>query len=136
MVQPLIFQTLIIWSNIIHSLKYQRSTTLDRKDIEIRKSEFVKNLWFIMSTLFTLNSQSWKPQNCWKSGIPVSKYPWLMVWIVYYEWKIDMSCILLTSLFSIRSSRNQDQLFSPLEFRIYTGLILIQSFSRFYFSTD
>ena len=39
--KPLIFQTLIIWSSRIHSLKYQRSTTFGSKDIVIRKSEFV-----------------------------------------------------------------------------------------------
>ena len=35
-----IFQTYIIWSNRIHSLKYQRSTTLESKDIGFRKEEF------------------------------------------------------------------------------------------------
>ena len=35
--KPLIFQTYIIWSNIIHSFKYKRSTTFGSKDIEIRK---------------------------------------------------------------------------------------------------
>ena len=39
--KPLILQTYIIWSNRTHSLKYQRSTTLESKDIEFRKSEFV-----------------------------------------------------------------------------------------------
>ena len=39
--RPLIFQTYIIWSNRIHSLKYLRSTTLGCKDIRIRKFEFV-----------------------------------------------------------------------------------------------
>ena len=36
--KPLIFQTWIFSSNRIHSLKYLRSTALDYKDIEIRKS--------------------------------------------------------------------------------------------------
>ena len=39
--KPLIFQTMIIWSNTIHSLKYQRFTTLGCKDKGIRISEFV-----------------------------------------------------------------------------------------------
>ena len=39
--KPLKFQTYIIWSNRNHSLKYQRSTTFDCKDIEVWKSEFV-----------------------------------------------------------------------------------------------
>jgi len=37
----LIFQTKIIWCNIIQSLKYLRSSTLGCRDIGIRKSEFV-----------------------------------------------------------------------------------------------
>jgi len=39
--KSLIFQTYIIWSNRIHTLKYLRSTTLESKDIEFRKAEFV-----------------------------------------------------------------------------------------------
>ena len=39
--KPLIFQTQIIWSNRIHSLKYLRSATFGSKDIVIIKSEFV-----------------------------------------------------------------------------------------------
>jgi len=39
--KPLIFQTKIILSISINSLKYLRSTTLGYKDIEIKKSEFV-----------------------------------------------------------------------------------------------
>ena len=42
--KPLIFQTLIIWYNIIHCLKYLRSTILGCKDIWIRNSEFVARL--------------------------------------------------------------------------------------------
>ena len=40
--KPLIFQTQIIWSNRINSLKYLRSATFGSKDIVIRKSEFVE----------------------------------------------------------------------------------------------
>ena len=39
--KPLIFQTYIIWSSRIHSLKYLRSTALGWKHISIRKPEFV-----------------------------------------------------------------------------------------------
>ena len=41
------FQTLIIWSNIIYSLEYLRSTTLGCKDKGIRKSEFVVQTQFL-----------------------------------------------------------------------------------------
>ena len=37
----------IIWSDRIHSLKYQRSTTLGCIDKEIRKSEFVARTQFL-----------------------------------------------------------------------------------------
>jgi len=43
----LIFQTIIIWSKIIHSLKYLRSLTLKCKDIGKRKSEFVTKSQFL-----------------------------------------------------------------------------------------
>ena len=42
-----IFQTYIIWSNRIHSLKYLRSTTLEFKDIGFRKAEFVAKTQFL-----------------------------------------------------------------------------------------
>ena len=44
---PLIFQTYIFWSNKSHSLKFQRFTTLESKDIGIRKSEFVAKSQFL-----------------------------------------------------------------------------------------
>ena len=47
--KPLIFQTYIIWSNRTHSLKYQRSRTLESKDIVIRKSEFVAKTQLLWS---------------------------------------------------------------------------------------
>ena len=43
----MIFQTLIIWSTRVHSLKYLRSTTLGYKDMGIRKSEFVTKTQFL-----------------------------------------------------------------------------------------
>ena len=50
-VNPLIDQTLIIESSIIHRLKYLRSTTLGCKNIGIRKSEFVakKSIAFFLN---------------------------------------------------------------------------------------
>ena len=47
----------IIWSYIIHSLKYLRSTTLESKDIVFRKAEFVA-----------------KTQYLWHSFISISRY--------------------------------------------------------------
>ena len=44
----MIFQTLIILANRIHSLKYLRSTALGLKDIGIRKSEFVTKTQFLL----------------------------------------------------------------------------------------
>ena len=40
-----------IWSNRIHSLKYQRSQTLGSKDIEIRKVELVTKTQFLLPSL-------------------------------------------------------------------------------------
>ena len=53
----LIFQTYIIWSNRIDSLKYLRFTTLESKDIRLRKSEFVAKTQFLCpdSSLLKLN---------------------------------------------------------------------------------
>ena len=45
--KPLIFQTQIIWSNRIHSLKYLRSATFGSKDNMIRKSEFGAKAQFL-----------------------------------------------------------------------------------------
>ena len=50
--KPLIFQTKIIGSNNIHSLKYLRFTTLRCKDIGIRKSELP---WFLKIFVFQVN---------------------------------------------------------------------------------
>ena len=50
--KPLIFQTQIIWSNTIHSLKYLRSATFGSKDIVIRKSEFVAKTQLLCHKLF------------------------------------------------------------------------------------
>ena len=49
--KPLIFQTYIIWSNHIHSLKYTMSTTFGWKDIAIRKFEFVAKTQFLCNKL-------------------------------------------------------------------------------------
>ena len=45
--KPLIFQTLIIWSNRIHILKYLRFTTFGCSDLGIWKSEFVAKTQFL-----------------------------------------------------------------------------------------
>ena len=50
--KPLIFQTQIIWSNRIHSLKYLRSATFGSKDIEIRKSKFVAKTQFLLTFVY------------------------------------------------------------------------------------
>ena len=45
--KPLIFQTQIICSNRIYSLKYLRSATFGSKDIVIIKSEYVAKTQFL-----------------------------------------------------------------------------------------
>ena len=45
--KSLIFQTYIIWSNKIHSLKYLRSMTLESKEIGFRKAEFMAKTQFL-----------------------------------------------------------------------------------------
>ena len=50
--KPLIFQTYIFWSNKSRSLKFQKFTTLESKDIGIRKSEFVAKSQFLSDTVF------------------------------------------------------------------------------------
>ena len=45
--KPLMFQTHIIWSNRIHSLKYLRTASFGSRDIVIRKSEFVAKTQFL-----------------------------------------------------------------------------------------
>ena len=50
----LIFQSLIIWSNRIHSLKYLRSRTLVSEDIEVIKSEFLAAKAVIHLTFHTI----------------------------------------------------------------------------------
>ena len=49
--KPLIFQTQIIWSNRIHTLKYLRYATFDSKDIVIRKSEFAAKTQFLYTKI-------------------------------------------------------------------------------------
>ena len=48
------FQTFIILSKRIHSLKYLRSTTLESKDIGFRKAEFVAKTHFLLKFWATL----------------------------------------------------------------------------------
>ena len=64
--KPLKYQTLIIWSNNIHSLKYLWSTTLGSKDKRfVAKTQFlhVYLLWLPVACLFATN----KLQNGWTS---------------------------------------------------------------------
>ena len=53
----LIFQTSIIWSNRINSLKYLRSTTLGCQDIGIRIIEFVAKTQFLCVIGFCLENR-------------------------------------------------------------------------------
>ena len=88
--KPLIFQTQIIWSNKIHSLKYLRSATFGSKDIVIRKSEFVAktqflwpccwignilNLHFAIFKMVQNNLRSWQQ----------SFYPYYIIQIGHYK---------------------------------------------------
>ena len=47
-------QTYIILSNRIYSLKYLRSSTLDYKDIEIRKSKLVAEAQYISAVVLNI----------------------------------------------------------------------------------
>ena len=47
----MIFQTYIFWSNKSHNLKFQRFTTLESKDIGIRKAEFVAESQFLWTPI-------------------------------------------------------------------------------------
>ena len=60
--KPLIFLTLIIWFNRIHSLNYLRSTTFGSKDIVIRKSGFVAETQFLY--LFTWSKHRFVQLQC------------------------------------------------------------------------
>ena len=59
--KPLIFQTYIFWSNKSHSFKFQRFTTLESKDIGIRKSEFVAKSQFLYTIYINNPILSWVP---------------------------------------------------------------------------
>ena len=68
--KPLIFQTYVIWSNRSQSLKYQRFTTLESKDIGIRKSNLLKiaqkkQFMAIIFDSFTLIIFTWR--QCFQS---------------------------------------------------------------------
>ena len=54
--KPLIFQTQIIWSNRIHSLKYLRSATFGSEDIVIRKLEIVAKTQFLFPVILNLSN--------------------------------------------------------------------------------
>ena len=62
--KPLICQTIIIWSKMIHSLKYLRSPTIKCKDIGIRKSEFVTKTQFFSQWMISSRTlESWFLRN-------------------------------------------------------------------------
>ena len=63
--KPLKFQTQIIKSNRIHSLKYLRSSIFGPKDIVIRKSEFVAKTQFLYTKIY-LNLKRTLYKNIWK----------------------------------------------------------------------
>ena len=50
--KPMTFQTLIVWSNRIYSLKYVKFMTLGFKDIVIRQSEFVAKTQFLCLSFY------------------------------------------------------------------------------------
>ena len=68
--KPLIFQTLIIWFNRIHSLKYLRSVTFGSKDIVTRKSEFVAKTQFLCKSQIKLLIFRWKSNSEQLCAIP------------------------------------------------------------------
>ena len=72
--KPLIFHTLIIWSNRNHSKNYLRSTTLGCKDIRIRKSEFVAKTQFFYLDLTSFHTYIFSIQYCIIRQPPPRKY--------------------------------------------------------------
>ena len=50
-------QTYIILSNRIYSFKYLRSSTLDYKDIEIRKSKLVAKAQYISAVVLNIKAK-------------------------------------------------------------------------------
>ena len=67
--KPLIYQTYIIWSNRIYSLKYLKSTTLVCTDIRIRKSKFVANTQFFYCYKYvSLTFICDKPDKIWENN--------------------------------------------------------------------
>ena len=71
--KSLIFQTYIIWSNRIHSLKYLRSTTLEFKDVGFRKAEFVaKTQFLLVAFAMILKHSPLKPTISSVSGLQIT----------------------------------------------------------------
>ena len=64
----MIFQTLIVWSNRIYSLKYVKFMTLGFKDIEIRQSEFVAKAQFLWLKL-EYNIAVWRFITCLQTWV-------------------------------------------------------------------
>ena len=63
--QPLIFQTYIIWFNIIHTLKYLRSTTLCSKDIGISNMSLWQGLNFFIFKVMIGFYSTWTDKFSW-----------------------------------------------------------------------
>ena len=86
--KPLIFQTIIIWSKRIYSLKYQRSPIYTYIEIGIRKSEFVAKTQFLYfyHTVLTFHapasdSETFKMSchwqvSLWKCVVPLKRGAW------------------------------------------------------------
>ena len=66
--KALIFQTIIIWSKVIHSLKYLRSPTIKCKDIWIRTLEFMTKTQFLWN-IFSLTQHSDLSSECFKTKL-------------------------------------------------------------------
>ena len=91
----LVFQTQIIWSNRIHSLKYQRSQTLGSKDIEIRKVELVTKTQFLCTSSF-----------CLQLTVPFHSFSFSMI-LIYSR---------STSLFSVQKQNKKGFFIFPVSF--------------------
>ena len=82
--QPLIFQTWIIWSKRIYSLKYLRSVTywLHGKNIKIGKSEFEANSQFLCNIV---------RKYMFNSCLSVLRYITCMNYFLYILWTLKTS---------------------------------------------
>ena len=84
--KSLIFQTYIIWSNRIHSLKYLRSTTLKSKDIGLEKQSLSQRLNSFCIEVLSKNSR-------YKS------VRWLNVWLKLLDLCFSLMKLSLNFIF-------------------------------------